>query len=221
MFAINHAATALIIKKKYQNVSMVWLLVSVQFMELVWVLLNYLGIEQTTTEHVVRYVGDVHLSYMPFSHSVVTMLGVAVLAWLIISKGFQKPTVGLAVGIGIASHLVLDLVTHTHDLAIAPGFGGPKLGLGLYAGLPVAAFLLELLYGVACWWIYRGRRGLLVVIVLFNLANLSMFSAAIPGPERFMADQPMMITSVILFQIVITLVLVGIYSRRNRSAVAA
>jgi hypothetical protein len=70
MFAINHAATALIIKKEFINVPIVWLLISVQFMEMVWIILNFLGIEKTTTEKEVRYVGDVHLSYMPFSHSI-------------------------------------------------------------------------------------------------------------------------------------------------------
>lgn len=49
MFAINHAATALIIKKEFANVPIIWLLISVQFMEMVWVLLNFLGIERTTT----------------------------------------------------------------------------------------------------------------------------------------------------------------------------
>jgi hypothetical protein len=36
-------------------------------MELLWVVLNYAGVERTTTEPVVRYVGDIHLAYMPFS----------------------------------------------------------------------------------------------------------------------------------------------------------
>jgi hypothetical protein len=73
MFAINHAATALL-NRRYPNVSLVALLVSVQAMEFVWVLLNYLGIEPTTTEPVVRYVGDINPAYMPFSHSVLTVL---------------------------------------------------------------------------------------------------------------------------------------------------
>jgi hypothetical protein len=62
MFAINHAATALIIKKEIADVPIIWPLISVQFMEMVWVILNLLGVEQTTTEKEVRYVGDVHLS---------------------------------------------------------------------------------------------------------------------------------------------------------------
>jgi len=51
------------------------------------VLLNFLGVERTTTEREVRYVGDIHLSFMPFSHSILTMIGVALLAWLVLGKG--------------------------------------------------------------------------------------------------------------------------------------
>jgi membrane-bound metal-dependent hydrolase YbcI (DUF457 family) len=212
MFAINHAATALIIKKEVADVPIIWLLISVQFMELVWVTLNLLGIEQTTTEKEVKYVGDVHLSYMPFSHSVVTMLGVALLAWFVISKGLGLPAIGLAVSIGIVSHLVLDLITHSDDIILAPFFKRPKFGLGLYARYPMAAFILEIGYGIVCWWIYKGGWALLATIVIFNLANVSMFSRAVTGIEKHMANRPSLIAAVILAQILVTLTLVGIFS---------
>ena len=54
MFAINHAATALIFKRRFEDVSLVALLLSVQAMEFAWVALNYLGVERTTTEPIVR-----------------------------------------------------------------------------------------------------------------------------------------------------------------------
>jgi hypothetical protein len=152
---------------------------------------------------------------MPFSHSVVTMTGVALLAWLILSKVFHKPVIGIAVGIGIFSHLVLDLLTHSSDIQIMPGVSSPELGLGLYAALPAAAFAFELVYGVFCWWFYRGNLWLLVTILGFNLANISMFFTSIAGPELLMAHEPMVITGVILFQIIATLVLVGTLSRRS------
>jgi len=212
MFAINHAATALIIKKGFVSVPIIWLLISVQFMELWWTLLNFLGIEKTTTEKEVRYVGDVHLLYMPFSHSIVTMVGVAFLAWLVISKGLNRPDIGFAVGIGVISHLILDLITHSNDIAIAPFIKGPKFGLGLYANYPIVAFMLEIGYGIACWRIYEGGWALLTTIVVFNLANLSMFSSAVTGVEKHMANRPFLITTVILIQILLTLTLVGIFS---------
>jgi len=212
MFAINHAATALLIKKEFINVPIVWLLISVQFMEILWVILNFLGVERTTTEKEVRYVGDVHLSYMPFSHSIVAMVGVALLAWLIIGKGLNQPDIGLALGIGVISHLVLDLITHSKDIAIAPVIKGPKFGLGLYAKYPMVAFILEIGYGMVCWWIYKGGWALLTTIVVFNLANISMFSSAVTGIEKHMANRPLLITTVILAQILLTLILVGVFS---------
>jgi hypothetical protein len=212
MFAINHAATALIIKKEFLSVPIIWLLISVQFMEIWWTILNFLRIEKTTTEKEVRYVGDVHLSYMPFSHSVATIVAVALLSWLIIGKGLNRPDIGIAVGIGVISHLVLDLITHSDDIVIAPFIKGPKFGLGLYAKYPIVAFILEIGYGMVCWWIYKGGWALLTTIVVFNLANISMFSSSVTGIEKHMANRPLLITTVILVQILVTLLLVGILS---------
>ncbi len=212
MFAINHAATALVIKREFVNVPILWLLISVQFMEILWTIFNFLGVEQTTTEKEVRYVGDVHLSYMPFSHSIVTMVGVALLAWLIISKGLSRPDIGFAVGTGVISHLILDLITHSNDIVVAPFIKSPKFGLGLYAKYPMVAFILEIGYGIFCWWIYKGGWALFAIIVVFNLANISMFSSAIKGIEKYMANRPLLITAVILTQIIVTLTLVGIFS---------
>jgi hypothetical protein len=68
-------------------------------------------------------------------------------------------------------------------------------------------------YGVLCWWIYRGRASLLAAIVLGNLANITLFSAAIAGPEEYMAGRPLLIVTVILVQIVVTMGLVGVLAR--------
>ncbi|HEX6749033.1 MAG TPA: hypothetical protein VF092_17170 [Longimicrobium sp.] len=217
MFAIDHAATALLLKRRYPSVSMLPLLLSVQAMELAWVVLNYLGVERTTTEPSVRSVADIHLSYIPWSHSVATALGAAIVAWLALEFGFRKPLLGRAVGLGIASHLVLDLLTHAHDIALWPGLAAPKVGLGLYDSAPFLAFLVEMAYGVLCWRVYRGGRGLLALVVIGNLANLSLLSAAVPGPEALLAGHPLTVVTLIAAQIAVTLVLVGILSGRTKA----
>src|SRR6188472_3565633 len=101
MFAVDHAATALLIKRRFPSVSLTPMLVSVQAMELAWVGFNYLGIERTTTAESVRSVGDIQLAYMPYSHSVGTAVGAALLTWLIIEKGFGRPLLGRAIGFGV------------------------------------------------------------------------------------------------------------------------
>ena len=204
MFAINHAATALIFKRRFEDVSLVALLLSVQAMEFAWVALNYLGVEHTTTEPIVRYVGDIHLAYMPYSHSVLTALGASLLVWSIGALA-GRARLGAILGFALLSHLLLDLLTHNGDIALGPYRDAPKYGTFLYGQLAPLAFLVELAYGLVCWWIFRGSRKLLAVVVGFNLANVSEFFRSIPGPEDALAGRPLTLVTVILVQIVITM----------------
>jgi hypothetical protein len=217
MFAVDHAATALVLKRRYPSVSMVPLLLSVQAMELAWVALNYLGIERTTTAGTVRSIADIHLAYMPYSHSVGIPAAAAVLAWLVLEYIFGRAALGRALGLGIFSHLVLDLATHAHDIVFWPGWTTPELGLGLYGSAPLAAFVVEVLYGILCWYIYRGGAGLFSFITIGNVANLTFFSSSIPGPERYLAGRPVLVVTVVFVQIVVSLVLVGVLARRAAS----
>jgi len=220
MFAVDHAATALLIKRRFPSVPLTPLLLSVQAMELAWVGFNYLGIERTTTDTPVRSVADIHLTYMPFSHSVATAAGAALLAWIVIERGFGRPLLARAIGIGIFSHLVLDVLTHARDIALWPGSPLPALGMGLYDRAPMWGFALEMAYGVLCWGVFRGRRPLLAMIVLGNLANITLFSAAIPGPERYLAGRPLAVVTLVFVQIVVTLALIKVLATRRDTSPA-
>jgi len=220
VFAINHAATALLIRRRYADVSFIPILLSVQVMELLWVALNYLGVERTTTEATVRYVGDIHLEFMPYSHSVATMLGAAALCWAA-GAAFRRPRLGAAFGIGVVSHLLLDLATHNGDIVLAPFVETRGYGTYLYARLPALAFVVELCFGILCWWPYRGSRALLAVIVGFNLANLSLFFPAVPGLEGVLAGRPLLLVTVILVQIVVTLWAIWWAANRRPVGIAA
>ena len=204
MFAINHAATALLLQRRDPSVPFVPLLLSVQAVELAWVVLHYLRVERTTTDAIVRDLGDIHLAYMPFSHSVLTVLGAALLAWAV-GALTGRPRLGALVALGIISHIVLDLATHNGDIPLWPSPAAPKYGTFLYERMPALAFLVELGYGIFCWRVFRGNRALLAIIVGFNLANLSLFFAAIPGPENWLAGRPLVLVTVIFAQIIITL----------------
>jgi hypothetical protein len=204
MFAINHAATALLFKRRYATVSLVPVLLAVQAMEFAWVLLNYLGVERTMTESEVRYIGDIHLAYMPYSHSVLTVLVAVVLVWSL-GAAAGRARLGAILGFAILSHLILDLLTHNGDIALGPFPNAPKYGTFLYGRWPLLAFLFELAYGVLCWRVFRGGWALLAIIVGFNLANVSLFFPAIPGPEDAMAGRPLLLVTVIFIQIVLTL----------------
>jgi membrane-bound metal-dependent hydrolase YbcI (DUF457 family) len=120
MNAINHAATALVIKKYYPSTPIIPILVSVQLIEILWVVLNIAGIERTSFSSEVSSLADVHLVHMPYSHSLLFTFFWALSAWFIVSKILNKPNWGLAVFIGVCSHIILDLATHTRDIEIIP-----------------------------------------------------------------------------------------------------
>jgi hypothetical protein len=65
-------------------------------------------------------------------------------------------------------------------------------------------------YGAVCWRVYSGTRALLAMIVLGNLANITLFSATIPGPEQYLAGHPLMVVTVVFVQMVTTLALIDV-----------
>ena len=212
MNAINHATTALIINKKWPGVPIVFVLISVQLVEILWVVLNLFGIEITTTEPQVRALNDIHLAYMPYSHSIAATVVFALVVWVVFARFLSKPVWGLALAVAVSSHIVLDLATHVHDIALAPGIESPKFGSGLY-GVPLLAFVVEMIYGVWCWWIFRGSKALLAVIVLLNLGALSFYSPLIPGPEHLLAGHPSIFAAAIGVHIIVGLLAVGLLAR--------
>lgn len=214
MNAINHAATALIINKKWPSVPIIPVLLSVQLIEFLWVVFNLLGIETTTIEPQVRALNDIHLAYMPYSHSIAATAVLAFGVWVIVSKFLKKPTWGPALAVAVLSHIVLDLATHVHDIALAPGVESPKFGSGLY-GVPLLALVVETIYGILCWWIFRGSKALLAIIIVFNLSALSFYAPFIPGPEQLLAGHPRIFAAIIGVHIIAGLVAVGFFSRSH------
>lgn len=214
MNAINHAATALLINKKWPGVPIIPILLSVQLVEFLWVLFNLLGIESTTIEPQVRALNDIHLSYMPYSHSIAATAILAFTVWVVVSKLFNKPIWAIALAVAVSSHIVLDLATHVQDIALVPGIESPKFGVGLY-GIPILALTVETIYGVWCWWIFRGSKTLLAVIVVLNLAALSFYSPLILGPEQFLAGHPKVFAAVIGGHIIIGLLAIGFFARSH------
>jgi hypothetical protein len=214
MNAINHAATALLINRKWPGVPIIPVLLSVQLVEILWVAFNLLGIEVTTTEPQVRALNDIHLAYMPYSHSIAATVVLALTVWVVVAKLLGKPTWGFALAIAVSSHLVLDLATHVHDIALAPGIDSPKFGSSLY-GVPLLALVVETIYGIWCWWVFRGSKSLLAVIVVFNLGALSFYSPAIPGPEYLLSGHPKIFAAIIGVHIILGLIAVGFFARSH------
>jgi len=113
---------------------------------------------------------------------------------------------------GLVSHIVLDLATHVRDIALAPGIESPKFGAGL-CRVPLLVLGVETIYGVWCWWVFRGSKALLAIIVGLNLAALSFYAPAIHGPEQLLAGHPKIFAAAIGVHIIVGLVTVGYFAR--------
>jgi hypothetical protein len=214
VYAINHAATALLFKRRCPAAPMLALLVGAQLVEVVWVLLNYPGVERVSTAG-----GVVRLAYMPYSHSVAAMLGWALLAWIVVRLGLGRAALAAPIALAVLSHLPLDLATHLPDIPLAPGLEQVELGSGL-SGVPLLAFAVETLYGVLCWWVYRGSGRLLAAIVVLNLVNLPLFLAvgAAPNPNAPPAAPPLVTVSVVFLEILVTWFFVWRFADRPGAA---
>ena len=208
MNAINHAVTALVIKKYQKNVPLLPLLISVQLIEMIWVILNVLGVEYTRMGEQVHSLADVHLEYMPFSHSVIFTLIWAGAGWVFVRKILKKPEWSLAVFLGINSHIVLDVLTHVPDVEVIPFMGWPELGTGLY-GITLLALLFELAYSLLCWKIIQGNALMLIGLMVLQLFSLTFYVPQISGFETLFADYPQFFAPVIGVHIVFGLVAVA------------
>lgn len=212
MNAFNHTATALMINKKWPGVPIVPVLVSVQLIEVMWVALNFLGLEAVALEPQVHSLADIHLADMPWSHSIGITSAIALGVWAVFALGLKRPVWGLALGAGVMSHIVLDLFTHAPDIALAPGWEQVKYGTGFYA-VPMVAFGVELAYGLMCWWTFGGGKGLLAVVLLGNLTSLSFYLPIMAGPEQFFAGAPLLFVGLVAVHILIAWGLIGWFAK--------
>src|ERR1043165_2333958 len=93
---------------------------------------------------------------MPYSHSLVTGLGWALVVALVYGALARDRRGALVVAALVLSHWLLDWISHEPDMPLVPG--GARYGLGLWRSLP-GTLITELLMFVAGVWLYtRATR---------------------------------------------------------------
>jgi membrane-bound metal-dependent hydrolase YbcI (DUF457 family) len=210
MYAINHAATALLLKKKEPTAPIWPLLISTQLVEVLWVLFNYTGIEYFSISG-----GRIHLDYLPYSHSVFSSVLIAFLSYAIIRLGFKNKGLALVFAIGVLSHVALDVIFHEKDILLSPFSATPAWGLGIIA-FPILNFILEFVYGIFCWWYFKGSKALLITIIAFNVLDLPVMLASGKQLNIFIS-YPFLLPTFILLQIFLTWYFVAKFSGEVKS----
>ena len=170
--------------------------------------------KKTTTEPVVRSVSDIHLAYIPFSHSTASGLVFAVAGYVIARPLTNSPVLTMPVGTAVVSHLILDLITHAPDMPLAP------------ESISRAWSGIVRRHSIFCHCDRERLRRLLLVDVSRKQTSarrnppvqrgesVSAFKRG-SRPEALLAGCPMLIVAVIAVQMAVTLTLVGLLRPRT------
>jgi hypothetical protein len=213
VYAVTHAVTALPLKRQFPRIGLWPLLIAVQAIEILWVIFTYTGIE-----HIVIIDGRLHLGFLPYSHSLVSTIALAGLTCVTARVLTGDRRLGLALALGIVSHVVLDIIHHEPDVRLLPLSWGPRLGLGLTLH-PLADAVVEIAYGVLCWQWFGGSWALLAGIVFLNVADVPFMFAG-PDTVTQLGRHPAVVTTVVLVQILASWIAVWTLARRRSAQLA-
>ena len=154
MFA-GHYAAGIAAKAADRSVPLWALFVAVQFLDIVWGLLVLGGVEKLRVREGLLDASDLDLYYMPWSHGLVSALGWATLAYVVVRylapAAWRTTRSALVVAAAVFSHWPLDLIVHRSDL---PLYGDEhKVGLELWssATATIAVELAILAAGLALY----------------------------------------------------------------------
>jgi uncharacterized membrane protein YhaH (DUF805 family) len=178
---IGHFAVAFAAKPLVRPVSLGTLFIAAQFIDLLWPSLLLLGIERVEIKTGGYHGPPLAFVHYPVSHSLVAVIGWAVLLGALHFGLRRDRRAALVLGLAVLSHWMLDLLVHEPDLALAPG-ATPRVGLGLW-WWPVPSLVFEIALfaaGVALYlratraldrtgtWSLWALVGFLLVIQLAN-----------------------------------------------------
>jgi hypothetical protein len=177
---IGHFAVGFAAKRAAPETSLGWLVAAACFLDLLWPVFLLLGWERVRIAPGDTVFTPLAFESYPVSHSLAAVAGWSIVLGTIYWMLKRDRTGAWAVGLLVASHWVLDVVTHRPDLPVFPG--GPMIGLELWAS-PMATVLVEslmFLMGVVLYmrtthavdgvgrWGWWGFVMLLTVVFVMN-----------------------------------------------------
>jgi len=181
---LGHFGVGFAAKRAAPQVSLGTLLLASQLVDLVWPILLLAGVETVRVDPGNTAVTPLDFVDYPFTHSLATGLGWGLLLGVVYLAVRRSARGALVVGAVVASHWVLDFVSHRPDLPLFPG--GAKVGLELWGSLP-ATIAVELAIFVTGLALYlattrpldrTGRWGLAALVALL----LGIYGGAVFGP---------------------------------------
>ncbi len=154
---LGHFGVGLAAKPAAREASLGTLFLASQFLDLLWPTFLLLGLERVEIEPGATALIPLDFTHYPWSHSLLAVVGWSVLFALVYFAVRRAVVPALVCGGLVASHWLLDLLTHQPDLPLVPG-GTTLVGFGLW-NHPVAAIALEVaLFALGVFLYLRATR---------------------------------------------------------------
>jgi hypothetical protein len=179
---IGHFGVGFGAKSIAPRISLGTLFLAAQFLDLLWPTLLLLDLEQVRIVPGATAVTPLLFVHYPISHSLLAVLGWAVLVGGLYFGLKREARSALVLGMLVVSHWLLDVIVHRPDLPLYPG-SAVKLGLDVWASLPLTLLLEGSLFATGVWLYARfttaadakgrwGFYGLVAFLVFIYAGNL-------------------------------------------------
>jgi len=180
---IGHYGVSFAAKRAAPSLSLTWLFLAVQGLDILFACLVLAGVEHLRIVPGFTAYNPYELYDMPISHS---LLGAIVWAFLgsLAARAVHLPwKPAVIIGVAVFSHFILDVPMHTPDLPLA-WRGTPKIGLGLWNHRAVSLALELIALGAGLLLYVRGRKPLRARFWIFavTLAALTLSTPFMPPP---------------------------------------
>lgn len=215
---IGHFGAGFGAKAVAPEVSLGTLFVAAQFVDLLWPTLLLLGIEKVSIVPGATVVTPLVFEHYPVSHSLIAVVGWAVLVGCVHFMIKRKCITAILLGALVISHWALDAIVHQPDLPLFPG-GATVIGLNAWSSLPITLAIEVPLFALGVW-LYTRATIPSDNIGRWGFAALVFFLLAIYAGNLFGAPPPSSTAIAWAGQLQWLLVIWGYWIDRHRQASA-
>jgi hypothetical protein len=187
---VGHYAVAFVARGAERRLPLWVYFLAVQWVDLVWTVLVFCGVERVSIEPGVNPSGPLVFDYYPYTHSLAAGAAWAAMAFMgyrVITRMQGSQRVAAILAFAVLSHWFLDLIVHQPDLDIYDETR--KVGLGLW-NHPVIEVIVEyvLLFGGLLFYLKKSpglsvKRRIAMVMLCIFMSAIQLLGSFGPPPQ--------------------------------------
>jgi hypothetical protein len=202
---VGHFAVGFAAKRVAPRTPLGWLVLAPIFLDVLWPVFVLTGIEHARIAPGFTELVPLDLYDMPWSHSLAMSIVWSVALAIAYTMRHTDRRGAVVIAAGVFSHWVLDWVTHSPDLGIAPGVER-RLGLGLWNSI-AGTMLVELSILAIAIALYAratravdgaGRWGLVAIALFLLVAYFATAFGPLPPSMRAVTIGSLVATTIVV-----------------------